>query len=1134
MIHPSDLALAIEHAEIARAAKDQPARMVRWQRVLELAGDAAPLAAFRNLADCHRQRGSFDLAESIVRRGLELHPGDFALMEKLADLLTASGSSSKALAAWRSLIDSHPDKGLSIAHLRMSGVFAEEGLMDRAMEALREGLGRFPDSVGLRTRLAELAYLQEKPSKPPASNEHATPHSVHLFLDRFEPHGQGTLCFPTGHSLFRQHVPAMLDFAKTVPPPDLPRRLPEVDIYAVWGTPSGQNPVIRELAAAEGKPLLCLESGFLSSPGIEGKDHPVHSVIVCPDHVYFDTTQATASENRLNSSEYSLTDDQKLRAEKVIASIVFHRLSKFNHAPRIDLRPRFPADGTRRILLIDQRKRGGSIHWSLGGPATFERMLETALAIPDREILVKLHPEVISGSQESHLLPLLPDPLPGNVTLIDFDVNPFDLFDVVGEVFVCTSQLGFEAAMAGKEVHCFASPFYAGWGFTHDRTAVPRRRHRRTITDVFHLFYIIHSRYFVPGHVGAEIEDLINHLITSASEPSPAPIVQEEPAASPIEHDPLRILMVIPSGRYGATGRYLQNLSVSLIQLGCQVMILAEGPCQTLESGVRWVTLEFDGLRLSGAIRKEIVRFSPHFVYENGVRSRSQRAALEAMMLTGARFAMQSEDDDVQVHQQRQGEKAAEHLVSLDKPQLTTAEITRFLRTHDWNHSLHIFLDPGFNRWIEPLLRIVCYRMASLHTAIWHPFAERLAREYAVPTLVVPPVASAADFERIPLTPQERATALLRHGIDPSRVVLFIGGALYNYSGEYATFLDAMSLAADRTNTRFALVVASGRSTLPLERMADERLSNAVSFTDLGVAGDEIYVEMLKACDVVCSPGLPDTFNRYRLPSRLIKAMAMAKPILTCRCGFGESLENGGSAFLMDGDDPSDWAAAIAMSGDAEIRSKVGIRGREFALEHFDVLRVASKLKHRFEQSLREPSHGVSRGIKFSSDNEVHPRPKIRLRNRHHSPLQPAIHALALRTHQLDTVVHLGSGKCDELEDYCRFGARQIALPEGLSEAIENFSGTIATMDLETAIPNASKNSGHLLVIAEENEPEEIFLKTSIEVLQRFRWIIARRGITAANTLETARFREVPLPVDHTGAGRHLLFEQIQPPSSIS
>ena len=1137
-IYPADLALAIEHAEIAKAVKDFPLRLIRWQRVIDLGGNLAPARAFGNLADCHLHTGDAAAAAAILHEGLARHPGDFSLLRKFDSFAFARGLVPTAIDTWQAAIETHPDKDLAPFYLQLSRALRQEGLLGRAEMVLREGASKYPEDAPLRDSHAALAYLLALPSSVPVHCDPVHPATRHLFQDRHESSAAGTLAFTPGPQALRQHVPAMLDFAEIVPAPEVAGPPGAADVFAIWGAPKDAHLPVRETAATAGKPLIYLDSGFLSSPGIEGPDAPTHSVVVTPEAVYYDATRPSHLENLLNSDAFTLTEVQRERSENCIAAIATNRLSKFNHAPRTDLRTRFPADGTHRILLVDQRKGGSSIHWSLGGQATFERMLEAALARPACQILVKIHPEVIAGSARSHLAPLLPDPLPENVVVIDHDVNPYDLLDVVDEVFVCTSQLGFEAVMAGKEVHCFAAPYYAGWGFTRDELAIPRRSRQRTPAEVFHLYHIIHSHYFVPGKGAAEIEDLITFL---ASAQGAATLVSALPEIIPPDTlpdpDPLRILIVIPNDRYGPTGRYSQDIGVALTRLGCQIMVLCEGSCHALDAGVHWRTLTFEGVRLAAKLRSDIVDFAPHFIYENGVRTKAQRAALEAVALTGARFALHSADDDVQVHLSRKGRTAAEKLVALDHPELSSSEVEQFLLKLDWQHSLHVLLDPEFDRWIEPILRVLCYRMASVHTAIWYPFAERLTREYAMPAQIVPPVAAPVDFARIPMTPLERARVLQRYGIGPESTVIFINGSLYSYSPEYALFLEALNQALALQAGNFALVIVSGRSPLPIARMARERLDARIEFADLGVADDEIYMEMLKACDVVCSPGLPDTFNRYRLPSRLVKAMAMAKPILTCRCGFGESLEHGGNAFLMEGENPADWAASIALCGDPAIRAKVGASCRNFALEHFDAQRVATALKRCFEQSLREPPRSLAQGIAFKPDDDPSPRPKIRLRNRHHSPLQPAIHALALRTHRLDTVVHLGAGKCDELEDYCRLGARQIALAEGLLDPIGNFTGTIAIMDLATAVaamPPAAEKSRHLLVVVEENRAEEAFRDIPNELLQRFRWIVTHSGNDVHQVLVAAGLRAIPLPVNHTGSARHSLFEQTHPATSLT
>jgi glycosyltransferase involved in cell wall biosynthesis len=1123
-IHPANLGLAIEHAKIAKAAKNLPLRISRWQRVLDLGGDQAPASAFEELAICHRDDPA--AAEALLRQGLALHPADFSLLRKLGDLAAARGLTPAAIEAWQAAIKAHPEKDLAPIYVQLGHALREEGLLARAETMLREGTVKYPDDPPLRDAHANLAYLLAIPTRVPVPCDSGHPAICHLFQDRYLPSARGILAFSPGSGALRQQVPAMLDFAEIVPAPREAGAVGTADAFAIWGAPTDSHHPIRETAAAAGKPLLCLESGFLSSPGIEGRDAPAHSVVVTQDAVYYDATRPSELVDLLNSDTFILTAGQRTRAENCVAAIVANRLSKFNHAPRIDLRPRFPADGTRRILLIDQRRRGGSVHWSLGGQASFERMMETALAMPDCQILVKIHPEAIRDRAPSFLAPLIPSPLPANFAVIDFDVNPHDLLEVVAEVFVGTSQMGFEAVLAGKQVHCFAAPYYAGWGFTRDHTVIPRRRRGRTPAEVFHLYHIVRARYFVPERGVAEIEDLITYLTAVGNNALPSAPARESPAG------PLKVLIVLPSGRDGATGRYIRHLSAALVDLGCEMMVLAEGNCPRLDAGVRWIKLEFEGSRLASALRREILGFAPDFVYVNGYRSRSQRAALEAVLLTGARLAMQWEDDDTQVHRHRRSAQAAEQLCALDRPRLTTAEIAGFLKNYDWNHGLQVLLDPEFDRWVEPLPRMLCSRLACVHTAIWQPYAERLAREFAVPTLVVPPVASAADFERLPMTPQERAATLRRYDIDPAATVIFIGGALYSYSDEFAVFLTALDLAAREPAANFALVVTSGRSSLPLALMAAERLGPSVSFTDIGDSPDAVYLEMLKACDIACSPGLPDDFNRYRLPSRLVKSMAMAKPILTCRCGFGESLEHGHNAFLMDGEDPAEWAAVITLTRDAAIRADVGNRGQHFAREHFDAPRVAAALKRQFEHQLAAPPRNLAAGIATLETRTAGPRaaPAIRLGNRGPTPLRAAIRALAARTNHLDAVLHLGIRNPLDLDDYCRLGARRIHLvansPE-LAAHVREFMGMEGSITVDevahfSEIQRSVEPSDYGLLVIEGNPPE-----MNTRFISRFRWVIVHAGNPGefVAALAGAGFREIALPVDHGYLTPTLLFE---------
>jgi FkbM family methyltransferase len=1046
-IHPKDPSLATEHAEIARIAKDLPVRARRYQHAIDIAGKTSSITNWSRLAESHRLLGNFETAKSVILDGLKLHPDDFSLMEKLTEVFTSCGDSLKAITALKSIIQTHPKVSQISSYLRLSKVLSDEGLINRAIDALNEGLTKYPDSLDLTTKLAELHYLQEPPAKYNCTSSSSQPpsdYTAHLFRDDAVPFAQGTLCLAIGKDISKQHVPVMLDFAHTIEPPAVPRRLPEVDVFAVWGAPNSRHACVVELATTHGKPLLFLDDGLLSPPSINGQKNPAHSIITSTHSIYFDALNPSLLETTLNSSKATLTDKQNLRAESCIRSIVSHRMSQSNHAPQIELYLRYPKNSSPRILLIDQATDDASVHWGLGGEGSFVRMMAAALALTDCEILIRLHPDTLAERHRSQLHALLPQPLPHNIILIDYELNSYDLFEVVEQVFVVTSPLGFEAVMAGKEVHCFAAPFYSGWGFTKDHVIVPVRNSQRTVQDIFHYYYIYLSRYFLPDQGSVNIEDFITAKLLSTPSHDNA-YSKQELLLSPARKTPLRILIIVHCQRSGASGRYLQNLAWSLARLGCELMVLAEGKCPSLDNGISWRTLTFEGTRLSLSLRAEIIAFNPDIVYESGVRSRAQRAALEILILTNARFAMQSEDDDIQAHKNHHNEATAQAMSAIDKQFLTSTDFTSFFQQNDWRHSINVALDPKFDHWIEPVLRLLCYRLASLHTAIWHPFAKRLADEYGVPTLVVPPVSSRPDFERIPLTSLERNSVFACHGIDESRTVLFLGGALYAFSNEYLLFLTALNLTYAKTGKPIALVISSGagRPKLPIDSMARSVLHPEILFINLGKVNDIGYMEMLKACDVVCSPGIPDDFNRYRLPSRLVKAMAMGKPILTCRCGFGESLENNHNAFLTEGNQPADWVEPITACLDSTKRAEVGQNGRIFAEQHFDSDRVAAVLKMQFEAMMERPAHQLSDRISLhsavSTPGKTSRAPsvsKVLPSDRYRSTMQDAILPLKQRGIELGTVVHIGAGKCGELEDYCRLGAKQIVLVEPLPDLV--------------------------------------------------------------------------------------------------
>ena len=261
------------------------------------------------------------------------------------------------------------------------------------------------------------------------------------------------------------------------------------DAVIGWGAKHTSHRA-RNYAKRHNQPYIALEDGFLRSLNLGVQGYQPHSLVVDHTGIYYDASRPSDLENWLNFSTFS--NDEIEQSSCCIEQIKRYRLSKYNHAPDQTIR----LHGESNVLVVDQTANDASI--ALGGATaeSFQNMLETALRDhPQSEILVKIHPDVIAGKKKGHLLQAQQH---SRCRVISQDINPWSLFDRVSDVYVATSQLGFEALMAGKKVHCFGLPFYAGWGLTYDQLSIPRRQTRRTLVEVFAGAYLRYCRYANP------------------------------------------------------------------------------------------------------------------------------------------------------------------------------------------------------------------------------------------------------------------------------------------------------------------------------------------------------------------------------------------------------------------------------------------------------------------------------------------------------------------------------------------------------------------------------------------------------------------------------------------------------------
>ena len=299
------------------------------------------------------------------------------------------------------------------------------------------------------------------------------------------------------------------------------------DVVVGWGHKS-TSIAARQLSVRRNKRYVAIEDGWIRSIGPGDSELP-RSLILDRTGIYYDAATPSDLERLIAENAADTDPEVRLRAERGIARLRGEAISKYNDAPRLD-EPALglaPRRGCRRVLVVDQTYGDASVAAGMADANSFIRMLAAARAEnPGAEIIVKLHPEVVAGRKPGYLAEIRAGV--SGVRVIAAPVNPWSLLEIVDHVYVVSSQLGFEALMAGRTVSCFGAPFYAGWGLTDDRIAVPRRTARPTLAQMFSAAYLDYTAY-IDTRTGQRIsfEAALDQLVKDRA----AALAPEAPAA---------------------------------------------------------------------------------------------------------------------------------------------------------------------------------------------------------------------------------------------------------------------------------------------------------------------------------------------------------------------------------------------------------------------------------------------------------------------------------------------------------------------------------------------------------------------------------------------------------------------------
>ena len=277
-----------------------------------------------------------------------------------------------------------------------------------------------------------------------------------------------------------------------------------IDAAVLWGyNTSERNTKALATAIKDNARILMCEPGFISSgttwadKNALGKYRIEHSLMVDRRGQFFDGTRRTDLEAMLDDRSLIPTASQIRSARRLIDKIVSNKISKYNHQPIFT--PTIGRPNVRKVLVVDQSYGDFSIARGCASEQTFVDMLDAAIyENPDADVLVKTHPDTIAGSRKGKAGYYSDLKQHGNIYKVTYPINPFSLMEVCNKVYVCSSQFGLEALMAGKEVRVFGMPFYAGWGLTVDAQKCPRRTNKRSLEELVFIFYRLYTTWAMP------------------------------------------------------------------------------------------------------------------------------------------------------------------------------------------------------------------------------------------------------------------------------------------------------------------------------------------------------------------------------------------------------------------------------------------------------------------------------------------------------------------------------------------------------------------------------------------------------------------------------------------------------------
>lgn len=377
---------------------------------------------------------------------------------------------------------------------------------------------------------------------------------------------------------------------------------------------------------------------------------------------------------------------------------------------------------------------------------------------------------------------------------------------------------------------------------------------------------------------------------------------------------PRRILFVLYGDMTANSAFHVAALADRLVEAGHECVVAVPRDAETIRHHrhPKFHCVSFAECGERGAVFRSGA--GPDLVHAWTTAECVRRFALAVRAASGARLVVHLEDHEGAILATATGRTAAE----LER--IPAAELDALVGDHQ-SHPRH---------------RAAFLGAADGCTAILDRLVDLIPP--GKPVQVIRP-AAAPEFHARPI-PWPRREAL---GWGRDHTVLFYHGNLHPANRPEMAELHEAVVRLNATGVPTTLL-RTGRDFCALPGdLADRCAPHVVALSH--IAQQRHLAPLLAYADCFVQPGLPDTFNNYRFPSKLPEFFCSGRPVILPRTNLGTVVRHGVDAYVLDRGDAAGIADAIrALRANPDLAARLAAGAEAFAREHFSWERSAAQL----------------------------------------------------------------------------------------------------------------------------------------------------------------------------------------------